>query len=744
MQRQTNHMKLLSVVILGMQLVCVRTGFAETISAIFGVITDGYSGELLTEVNLVVVGTDFSTITDKSGTYRFENLPVGKYEIKISKVGYKPKILPLKVHSNKKTKLNVQLEMGTFFLSEVVVSAQRLAEKSCVSDHIIADRKQLLLKEGHMQDPIRVILTMPGITSTGDLFSPSQLYVRGGEPNENLFMVDWVTLHWPWYWGGMKSTLNSETIEKIELLTGGFPVKYGNCLSSVLNVTTREGNRERFCGNVSLGFINTQALFEGPLSKKSSFLFAARRTYFDLVMSKESEAFPVTNFYDFNLKLGYDITEKHKIFFSGFSGNEKIDFYTSNPDPGVPQKIYDEGKWNTQSVELKSQFGENVYSVFALTRENLNFHVEVGKTEKMDIDTCDYRIIEDLTLKVHPNHELKTGFKITDVNFDFEGKYPHPENPNVDPNDATVKLLSVLAKLKTNSAGTYFQDSWTLTQKLSLTGGMRSDYLEYNKKSDISPRLALKYDLNDETSLRAACGNYTQTPELEELSKNSTLDSKKAVHYICGISRKFSKNLRSWSEVYYKDYRDLITVDTLGNYSNSGKGYARGIEFFLEKKVGDIAGWISYSFSESKRLDSAEKKEYLSNFDQPHLLSIMFDCNLVKNIIANLHFRVASGRPYTSIITAQKNSTTGVWEPIWDEKNSARYEPFHQLNLRIVRKFKIGKLNAESYFEVWNLYSQKNIMGYIYQYGDTYENNVKGIPYYSMPFMPGGGFKIEF
>ena len=236
-------------------------------------------------------------------------------------IGYKTDTLNVVIYPDKVTELHLALESEVISMPEVVISGERLADRSCVSDHEI-EGKSFLIREGQMQDPIRVIQTLPGIAAAGDLFSPSQIYVRGGGPDEDLFLLDWTKIHWPWHFGGMKSVFNSETIDKVELQTGGFSSKYGDCLSSVFNITTREGNRENFSGNASFGFTNKQALIEGPISSKRFYLFSERRTYLDLIMGKDAE-FPVPYFWDAKYKLGYKPKKGQKIYLSGLYHNSK-------------------------------------------------------------------------------------------------------------------------------------------------------------------------------------------------------------------------------------------------------------------------------------------------------------------------------------------------------------------------------------------------------------------------------------
>ncbi|MDH4222827.1 MAG: TonB-dependent receptor [candidate division Zixibacteria bacterium] len=712
-----------------------------------GIVTDGATRQPLKGVSIILTGTRLGTATDHSGYFQIKDIPAGTYKMITSIIGYKSDTTLVTISPQGILESNINLESKAVDLPAVVVSAERLAERSCVSDHSI-ERQSVLSREGQTQDPLRVIQTLPGVTSLGDLFSPSQIYVRGGGPEENLFLLDWTKVHWPWYFGGMKSVFNSEIIDKIELLTGGFPVKYGDCLSSVLNVSTREGNRERFGGNFSLGLANTQLVLEGPITCRGFFLVSGRRSYLNFIMG-EYEGFPVPGFYDFNFKFGYEPWSGQKINLSGLVTNEKIDYNNPDPEPGIPSKLFDKGKINTQSLEWKHIISRKLYSLSALTREEIRYDVEVGRLEKLDIWALDLGFREDLTWELNPEHEIKTGFELGHIKLDLKETLPfsaHYYDPNVDPNDPTTPVVDYKVVGKLWSRGCYLQDSWKLTEKFSLTGGMRVDYLDFNHNIDFSPRITLEYKLNNTSSIRSAWGIYYQNPEFEHLSKNRSLESKKATHYILGLTKRFSQSWSGWIELYQKDYRGLVTVDTLENYSNDGYGYSRAMELFFEKEKGNLTGWISCSFGITKRKEFQDYTKTYSDFDQRHMLSAVLDWNFSRKFTLDLQFRYATGRPYTPAIRYELQRIEGrwIWVRIYGKTNSERYPSFHQLNFRLQYDCLMFNLSTSLYLEVWNLYNRKNVLDYSYKYSSVYENYIKKSAYHCTPFLPSLGFRINF
>ena len=356
-----------------------------------------------------------------------------------------------------------------------------------------------------------------------------------------------------------------------------------------------------------------------------------------------------------------------------------------------------------------------------------------------------------MTWELHPNHELKTGFELTQTAFETSGNLPLDPS-EIDPTDISVQLTSYDFSQNTWSGGGYLQDSWELLPVLTLTGGGRFDYLSLNGKTDLSPRFSLGYELDSKTTLRGAWGHYHQFPNTQETYREPELRSPLAIHYIVGISCEFNDAFHGWVEVYQKDYQNLVVVDALENYSNDGQGFATGIEFFLQKKTGPLQGWLSYALSMAKRREYLDPQAYDFDYDQRHLLSLTLSYNFPESYkskwympaVIALTSRYASGRPYTPIVSAERNLNGG-WVPVRGETNSRRFSSFENLNLRVEWQFSMSrKLQGTSFIEIWNMSNQRNVLGFSYQYGEAYLNNVNAQPYHTTPFLLAGGFSIGF
>ena len=273
-----------------------------------------------------ILENGLGAVSNLNGEYELPPLEKGTYQVELSAVGFDTDTMALNV-SSEAINLNISLKKSTaVYLKDIEVLAERITERTAISN-VSLTPEVLKTTHGLTEDPLRVLAALPGIGRGGDLFSPSQLYIRGGAPQENLFLFDNNKAYFPYYFGGQKSIFNTDVVENIELLTGGFSAAYGNHMSSVLNVKTKDGDFENYRGNVLFGFYNAAGYFEGPIIKdKLSVLLAVRRTYLDLLLD-ETASFPLNSLSDITYKLTYKLNDKNNISISGLSSKKDSIFW---------------------------------------------------------------------------------------------------------------------------------------------------------------------------------------------------------------------------------------------------------------------------------------------------------------------------------------------------------------------------------------------------------------------------------
>jgi hypothetical protein len=719
-------------VLVFLTLICLSRG--EPTGSVHGRVGDARTGDPLLAANVLVRGLRMGAYTDGDGRFEIWGIPTGPRVLEVSMVGYETRMESITVTSG--GDLYIEFELGEEMLPtpDVVVTAERMIEKTSVSAQALPgeDLKDL---QGLMEDPVHSIMSLPGVC--GSSFG-AWVSVRGGSPIENLWLLDWVPVYWPFHFGGMKSVFNSEMVKNIELYTGGFPAKYGDRLSSVVNISTRDGCRERYKGKVNLSLINALGLLEGPIGDDASFILSARRSYYDLILTPE-EGFTIPSFYDIQGNLAWDVASGHKLLLSGLLSGEYIRAEFEDPEPEQPSKLEDRYLISTSSLQWKWLISENFYSMAALIFQTADIKMEMDRWW-MRGTVKEPGVRYDITWRLDGTHEVKTGLEVRRPDLDWETFLPL--SPEADAwFDTTAQAARREAKGTYTFVSGYLQDTWDLFPGLTLAPGLRYERLDYTGKGELSPRLSARFRFDDRSAIRLAYGHFHQIPEIEELIENPDLETKLATHKILGLEREFGRDIRGWVEVYDKDYRDLIIVDSLGNYSNGGFGNSYGAEVFLQRKGRGITGWISYSLSWSKRREYVDESEIPFRYDRRHDLTLVFNWRLGRTWRLSAKWRMASGFPYTPVVAGIRDDE-GHWIEIDGGANSARYPLFHRLDVKVEKTFRFLGLNPIVYVEVLNAYARKNVSGYEYSFTESGEPIPD--PYYGLPILPTLGISVEF
>ncbi len=693
-----------------------------------GRIIDAQSREVV--VGVVVSSKNSVTTTDSRGLFALK--ATKNDTVSVSMIGYEKYVFL--VHNEDTVTIN--LKAKSIQLSELVIIADKLSNLQTPGRLEI--RKDILQNShGLLEDPMQAITKMPGVARVGDLFTPSQIYIRGGSPDEILFLLDNAPVSWPWYFGGQKSMFNTDIIKDIELITGGFSAAFGNYLSSVMNVTLKDGSFQETHGSVSMGIYNAQGYLETPLIRnKLSLLLAARSTYLDKVLKNAS--FPTPSLFDSNVKLAYQVNPKNLITFTNTISDESVDYQSI--DDGVLTKIWSRGNKNTQSLMWQSKILDNVYNkvIFTHNANQDNFELDVSENMKIKSNTFGFR--NDLTFFLRPENLIKIGLEGYSTNYILDG-FERTSISLTNPAEPTQNQNVYQIEDKLSRMGAYVLYEGIIWGKLQTNTGLRWDTNLTNRT--ISPRIKLVYPFKN-TSIHTSWGEYYQFAGIGVKNANE-LPASKATHYILGIKQRINSQFSGWAEMYLKDYSLLYLSQYGGKFEAKGKGRSKGVEFFIERNQGKIQGWLSYSLSKSERMNAFDKNIYDASFDQRHIFNTNFEWKISK---VNSYFpsslqviyRFETGRPFTPTISGFKQNDT--WFPIRGAINSMRYPNFSNLNFRIewLSHFKKSK-NFKSYIEVWNVLNRKNPIGLTTKF---FEDSVVQNYTYAFNRLVGGGFSFMF
>ncbi|MBC8215456.1 MAG: TonB-dependent receptor [Candidatus Marinimicrobia bacterium] len=731
---------------------------------ISGYVVNEETGESLIGANVILKNTLQGASTDKDGYFVIHSVYDGEYLLEVSYLGYKTHSESITMLRQQVNPLKIELKPTPIELTAVDITAQRIERRDNIQlSRTSLDVRQLKsIPQMAEADLFRTLQSLPGVLTSSE-FSTG-LVIRGGNTDQNLILLDGITVYNPSHVGGLFSNFILDVVKEADLLKGGFNAEYGGRLSAVLNVRSREGNRKRFSGKSSVSLLSAKTTLEGPVGK-GAWLVSGRRTYFDQVFKGTDLYFPYY-FYDVQGHIFQDLTERDRVSVSWYSGRDDLSW----DEFGL------EGWWgnNTFSLNYRKLLSQTLVSNFLVAKSRFDIYFGLGGTS--GINEEDY--IDDLTFRsdwtwfCSPETEWRFGAEYKDLKFVYSAGYM--DSTIFDTRQSPVE------------AAGYVKTKHWLSPLFMIEPGLRLNY--YSNHPDkwyLEPRLGMKYLLTEDRYLNVSVGLYHQFMETIQDDYNpnildawfavdSSVTPASAVQYVAGIEEYFGTQYKVQIEAYYKTMNNMLTFidnrasvdetvsdETLDDLVDEGDGYAYGGEIFLQKEYGKLNGWIAYSYSISRKI--FDGKEYYTNWDRRHAFNIIANYQLNKKWNINAKWTLQTGQPYTPILGYFVESMPDAPYPnhrtIPGGRNSARYPNYHRLDIGAVRRFKIGKIKGEFTAQIVNTYWQKNVFRYVYQFGSTtngidddsddiIDEEDEGKPQLKVingiPIIPSIGVSIEF
>ncbi len=719
------------------------TIFSQQTGSIMGEAADRNTQSFIEGVTVKVLGTQLGTVSRKDGSYEVKNIPVGTYEIQFSNVAYKTYIASnIIILPGKTMMLDVQLEGIT--TEEVIVESSRFQKPNDVSTSF----KSLTFEEirrspGSFEDIGRIIQTLPGVALGSD--GRNDINVRGGSPSENLFVVDGFQVNNINHFGsqgatgGPLSIINLDFVKEVNFLTGGFSAKYGDRLSSVIDIKLRNGNMDKFSGKINLSGTGFGANLEGPLpvKNKSSWIVSARRSYLDIVFNAAGFSF-VPEYTDFQGRLNFHINDKNFLTINSFGALDKVRFNNSTEENKQDNERILTNNQNSYSmgIGLKTLLSANSFSNISISRNFINYFF--SKRDSNFIETFrnnskegDILVKAEYSLKAGNTSYINLGTGGQTIKLNYEIFKTADTLDYFDPvtgNKIVVPGVNIIENKRTYKAFAYAELVQNFLKRFKLTAGIRYDYFDLiNHKNYISPRASLSSAITPKLSLNIAYGIFYQSPSyiwLAATENNLNLKDIRADHYIAGLEYLFDESTRMTFEVYYKEYRNypVSTVrpyqilannggyDTENSFGleslvSSGTGKAQGIEIFIQKTLTkSLYGAVSISYSDVKykAYDGIERR---SDFDNRYIINVSGGYKLGASWEFSAKFRIAGGRPYTPI-----NPLDGTID--YSNYNSQILPVYHRLDIRAEKRWFFSKWSLTTYIDIQNVYNKQNISQY--------------------------------
>jgi len=748
---------------------------------IVGTVLDKSTQQPLPSVNVLIIGTGMGSVTDADGRFMIKNIPVGTYLLKASLVGYQTVVkTDIVVATGHKTQVMFALSEAVVNMDEVTVKANYFhKELDVVTSVHSLNYEEVRRAPGAAGDVSRVMQSLPGVSTSSD--NRNDLIVRGGSPAENLTIVDNIEVptinHFATQGasGGAIGMMNTDFIREAKFITGGFPAKYGDKLSSVLDIELREGSRENFQGDVYVSAGGFGGTFEGPISNRGSWMFSARKSYLDFLV-KELNTFGVTivpNYSDFQAKVAYDIDQSNKLSFIGLGGIDRTDFANVekenmgfNPDLSGIDNVVDRHYEYVLGINWKSLWHKSGYSIVTVSNNLNKYFTDVtdshgNKTYYNNSVEQEYQIKGEAAYQFNAENGISFGASFKLVSFDHSIFVKADTSMWADRIKGTgiFPELDIDSDITTYKSYAYLQYNRWLFNRLNVTLGLRYDYFDYvTHQHYVSTRFGLSYHLTDRTTLNASFGIFFQSPIYIWLTtdqKNRNLKDIRADHYVFGVEHLLKEDTRFTLEFFDKEYRDYpvsgyipsyILVNggadygafIAGDLRSDGIGYVRGVELFLQKKLTEsFYGTLSYTYSFSK-FKAGDGLWRPGNFDCRNTLTMIMGYKFSNEWEFSVRWRYASGRPYTPI---DEVASRYYGRQVMDISsiNALRYPDYHRLDVRFDYRWNLGSWNLITYLDIQNAYNQKNIFYYLWD-----EKRNKQVTIYQWSVLPIIGISAEF
>lgn len=751
---------------------------------ISGHIRDAENGETLIGATLRIKDENVGVMSNNYGFYSMSLLP-GDYTIVYTYIGYQD--LEKQISLTEDMVLEVELNPVTEQIGEVTILADKKNSNITKVEMGVEKLQPAKVKSipalmGEV-DLIKAIQLLPGVQSTSE--GGSGFSVRGGTPDQNLILLDEATVYNASHLMGFFSVFNNDAINDLKLYKGDVPAQYGGRLSSLLDVRMKDGNSKKFSGTGGIGNISSRLTLEGPIKKdQTTFLISARRTYMDLFLLLSSDE-DVKNsklyFYDTNVKLSHRFNANNHLYLSGYFGRDVM----KSPDfrMGFGNKTFT-ARWNhifSQKLFL------NLTTVWSRYDYQLGTADDRPESWVWDSDLEDVGLKADFSYFITPENSLQFGIQ----------SFYHGFNPGSarGTGEQTIFTEYTIDRNYALEHAGYLSHETNIGEKLAIKYGVRASLFQnvgkatvykYNQNYEVTdsiqygsgdvyksffglePRVGINFMVSDDLSFKF---NYNRSRQYIQQASNSTAGSpldiwfpaspnikpQIADQFALGVFKNYKNDMYQVSvEGFYKkmqntidfaDHAELLLNKYMEGEVRVGSSKSYGVEFLLKKTEGRLTGWLSYTLSHTERTipEINNGKSYVAPFDKPNDISLVANYELSKRVSLSANWLYATGQPVT--LPIQRYEINGALVPVYSERNGARYDDYHRLDLSLTLKGRNRKnhaWNGEWVFSVYNAYNRKNTWVLNFKQDSENPDKTYAEKTYLFPIIPSVTYNFNF
>lgn len=727
-------------------------------AVITGYVKNFRTGEPLAGVAISSDKPAISTVTDQYGYYAI-NLPRGDHVLTVQGIGMRDTKYQVMLYTDGQLDVNLREQIVT--LREVIVSSAKTANVNRVQLGVerlnIQTIKQVPTVMGEA-DILRVVLTLPGVKTVGE--ASTGLNVRGGSADQNLILFNEATIYNPAHFFGLFSAFNPEVVKDVQLYKSSIPAKYGGRVSSVVDISSREGNKKEISGTAGIGLVTSRLTLEGPIVKdKTSFIVGGRTTYANWLLNLLPDEYKNSrgSFNDLNLLISHQVNKNNSLYLTGYLSNDK---YNLNSDT-----TYGYGNKNL-SLKWKHLFGSKTTGTLTAGIDHYQYNITSDRNPvngfKMSYAISQIYGKADFTWYFNARHTIEYG--LSSISHHLRPGSYEPYNAQ------SLAVTQIVPTEQALESAAYLSDNYTVTDKLSIIAGIRYslyDYLGPHAENIYTPglpviaanqvatknygsgkiikvyqgpeyRLSLRYAFTPEFSVKAG---YNSLRQYNHMLSNTTAMSPTDVWKMSDpnikpqlgdqLSLGAYRNLRSNTieasvEVYYKrlrhylDYRSgatLILNPAIEQDVLNSRGKAYGVEFMIKKQTGALNGWISYTWSRTfLRTDDPTAGEsvnkghyYPADFDIPNDVTMVGNLKINHRFSFSLNMLYYTGRPITLPIS--RYVYAGSERVLYSDRNAYRIPDYFRtdFSMNIEGNHKVHQKTHNAWtIGVYNLTGRKN------------------------------------
>jgi len=620
---------------------------------------------------------------------------------------------------------------------DVVVEGARPPRET--TKHVL-EGEALRKTPGTNGDALRGLENLPGVARPPGI--SGALIVRGSAPQDTMVFVDGTWIPVVYHFGGVSSVIPSDLLQKIDFYPGNYSAEFGRAMGGIVDIGIRSPRRDRAGGVVQIDMLDGRVIAETPLSSRSRVLIAARRSWVDawigpFLRSAGNDIRTLPRYYDGQAVLEHDLSERTTARLLLFGSDDRLAVVVDGPDardPAVSGQFAQRYSFYRAQLRTDTRVSDATRFINMVSYGHDTQVLTLG-SNRIDMLLGIGNARSDLRTKIAPGLTVIAGIDALFVNYDVTMKFPpvpSEDTPGPFFGRPSREVHGDGASLR---PALYAMLDWNAAKGLKLLPGVRVDWTPDIARVDIDPRFAARYTLGA-TTLKSALGVYRQAPLQEAVRPwgDGSLRSNTSYQASVGVEQSLDERVRLSIEAFSKHLTDLIVpraaaaTESGVAYDNTGSGRVIGLETLLQWKPGGrFFGWIAYTLSRSTRRDASGT--HLFQYDQTHVLAAVASYDLGRGFTIGGRFRYVTGAPYTPATGGVVDLDAGAYEPVLARTPySARVAPFHRLDVRIEKRWKLGDGSVAAYLDVQNVYNRQNPEGLMYAYDYSRSKPIAGLP----------------